>query len=153
MNKDLLQKIINEFRIDINGIHGIKHWGRVCNHARTIAKINGADLKVVTLFAFLHDSQRENEYRDPEHGLRACYFFKNNLQYFVTNIVQYHQLTTALTKHSDGRMSDEITIQTCWDADRLDLVRLGIHPDPRLLSKEAVQFIPKAWKLIEDNHD
>ena len=30
------------------------------------------DLRVVELFAFLHDSRRENEYDDPAHGRRAC---------------------------------------------------------------------------------
>ena len=150
MNK-LINKVVSEFKLDINGIHGIKHWGRVCNHARTIAKIRGADLEVVTLFAFIHDSQRENEHRDTNHGLRASEFVDEyNGVYFNITEDQKNQLIFALDFHSDGRMSTFITIQTCWDADRLDLVRLGIHPDPKLLSKEAVQFIPKAWNLLKD---
>jgi len=27
--------------------------------------------------------------------------------------------------------SDNITIQICWDSDRLDIWRLGIEPDPK----------------------
>ena len=31
------------------------------------------------------------------------------------------------------------TIQTCWDADRLDLGRVGITPDPSWLCTEAAK--------------
>ena len=30
--------------------------------------------------------------------------------------------------HSVGRIDRNITIQTCWDADRLDLPRVGTEP-------------------------
>ena len=32
-----------------------------------------------------------------------------------------------------------MTIQTCWDADRLDLGRVGMMPDPRFLSTEIAK--------------
>ena len=35
-----------------------------------LAETNGANLKVVTAFALLHDSRRENDGYDPEHGFR-----------------------------------------------------------------------------------
>jgi len=150
MNKNLLNKIISEFALDIDGIHGIKHWGRVCNHARTIAKINGADLEVVTLFAFLHDSKRLSEYSDIDHGYRAEYFVRSlNGTYFELTATQLVRLTYAIRNHSAGYVSNDFTVQCCWDADRLDLVRLGIHPNPELLSDAAVPFIEKAWNLIK----
>ena len=34
------------------------------------------------------------------------------------------QLTEACRDHSMGRLSRDLTIQVCWDADRLDLGRL-----------------------------
>ena len=30
--------------------------------------------------------------------------------------------------HSDGFVKGDITVQTCWDSDRLDLGRVGIKP-------------------------
>jgi len=32
--------------------------------------------------------------------------------------------------HTHEGYHDDVTIQTCWDADRLDLGRVGIIPDP-----------------------
>lgn len=32
--------------------------------------------------------------------------------------------------------SDEPTIGTCWDADRMDLPRVGIQPDPQKMSTQ-----------------
>jgi uncharacterized protein len=32
-----------------------------------------------------------------------------------------------------------VTVQTCWDADRLDLGRVGKHPHPRYLCTPAAR--------------
>jgi uncharacterized protein len=34
-------------------------------------------------------------------------------------------------------VSEHPTIGTCWDADRLDLGRVGARPDPKYMSTEA----------------
>ncbi|MCA9794566.1 MAG: hypothetical protein KC910_22315, partial [Candidatus Eremiobacteraeota bacterium] len=36
--------------------------------------------------------------------------------------------------HEKGRVSQDPTIGACWDADRLDLDRVGKAPDPDLMS-------------------
>ena len=41
---------------------------------------------------------------------------------------QLNQLMNACRYHSVGRLDRDITIQTCWDADRLDLGRVGVTP-------------------------
>jgi hypothetical protein len=46
-------------------------------------------------------------------------------------------LAVALAEHSDGTRTDDPTIGVCWDADRLNLWRLGRKPLPRLLSTDA----------------
>ena len=43
-----------------------------------------------------------------------------------------------------GDVSTDATIQTCWDADRLDLGRVGIFPSAKYLSQEAALFIDLA---------
>ena len=42
-------------------------------------------------------------------------------------------LTEALIYHSDGYTEADITVQVCWDADHLDLSRVGIKPAPHKL--------------------
>jgi uncharacterized protein len=47
-------------------------------------------------------------------------------------------LAYAVRHHSAGHIEADITVQTCWDADRLDLGRVGITPRPdRLCTEEA----------------
>jgi hypothetical protein len=36
-------------------------------------------------------------------------------------------------------LDGDITVQTCWDADRLDLPRVGIQPLPQFLCTEAAK--------------
>ena len=48
-------------------------------------------------------------------------------------------LAAACDDHADGVVSAEPTIGACWDADRLDLPRVGIRPDPMLLSTDAAR--------------
>ena len=151
MHQDLLEAVIvPQFRLDINGIHGIRHWERVWENGQRVAEIihkSGAgavDLEVVELFAWLHDSQREDENRDYFHGQRAGQYIMSlrALTYHINiKSAQFAKLVTAVMFHSDGIVLDDPTIQTCWDADRLDLTRVGETPDPRYLSKEAASLI------------
>lgn len=48
-------------------------------------------------------------------------------------------LETACRDHNQGLIVPDVTIRTCWDADRLDLGRVGMRPDPRLLGTEAAR--------------
>ena len=40
---------------------------------------------------------------------------------------------------SEVEFSDDPIIGTCWDADRLDLGRVGVKPNPKLLSTERAR--------------
>jgi uncharacterized protein len=46
-------------------------------------------------------------------------------------------LALACEQHSEGRVQGDVTVLTCWDADRLDLGRVGQRPDPRRLCTAA----------------
>lgn len=72
VSRDLLKEIRQQFQLDWAGAHGYSHWARVYRHGMHVGRAAGADLRVVELFAFLHDSRRQDEYEDPEHGLRAA---------------------------------------------------------------------------------
>ena len=105
---------------------------------------------VVELFGFLHDSCRFNDGRDPKHGERAAEFAHGiHGDYFQLQPLQLDYLCYALHHHSGGEVSTNATIQTCWDADRLDLGRVGIYPCAQYLSQEAALFIDLAhdWSI------
>ncbi len=143
----LLKTILDQFKISRKGVHGPAHWARVRYHGLMIGAECGADLNVVELFAFLHDSQRLNEYSDPEHGARAAdYATSLNGSFFNLNAKQLDLLCAAMKGHSGGEVHSDPTIQTCWDADRLDLGRVGIKPDPYFLSSLAASRIQSAFE-------
>ena len=45
-------------------------------------------------------------------------------------------MVEACRYHSDGLVEGDITVQTCWDSDRLELGRVGIKPVPKRLCTE-----------------
>ena len=144
----LISEIRRQFRIDWNGYHGASHWARVLNHGLKVGAEAGADLLVVELFAFLHDSQRHDEYRDIHHGSRAADYIRSiNGRFFDLQASRLAKLCEAATDHSGGGVHPDPTIQTCWDADRLDLGRVGIKPDAKYLSSHAAAHIEPAYAL------
>ena len=108
-----------------------------------IADVNGADPEVVTLFAVFHDSRRVSEFDDDGHGLRGGEFARSLRGSLVhLDDARFELLFEACRLHTDGLTSSEPTVQACWDADRLDLGRVGITPKPnRLCSEEARKLL------------
>ena len=144
----LIALIKSEFKLDWGGIHGANHWARVLHHGKTIGELRQADLLVVELFGFLHDSCRLNDGRDPQHGQRAADFAHGiHGDFYQLNPKQLDLLCFAMQHHSGGEVSTNLTIQTCWDSDRLDLGRVGIIPSPKFISAEGAQFIDYAFDL------
>ena len=130
------------YQMDHKGFHGFEHWMRVLYNGRLLAPAEGANIKVVELFSLLHDTQRFNENRDPEHGLRAAEF-ANTLKgnWFYADDHEMELLHEALAYHSDGYIEGDVTVRVCWDADRLDLGRVGIKPIPRRLCTDTAKSI------------
>lgn len=91
---------------------------------------------ILAWFAFLHDSQRKNDLKDPLHGHRAADFaLQLRQQSILTELdaSEFEQLCEAMRLHSDGHTEGPAAIRACWDADRLDLARVGIQPSPNRL--------------------
>ena len=129
ISQELIGVIKQGFKLDWRGVHGVPHWARVRENGLRIGKAVGANLAVVELFAFLHDSKRFNDDSDPEHGHRAAEFARSLRGSLIKLSDQdFELLTQACLRHSDGLTEADITVQTCWDADRLDLGRVGIKP-------------------------
>lgn len=118
-----------------SNIHGVEHWDRVYDNGQKLANAN-VDLLVVGAFAYLHDVCRENDGEDIYHGLRASEkvdeirstllgVFTDKQISILKQACQYHT-----TEHKTGNP----TIDVCFDADRLDLWRVGIVPDPKRMA-------------------
>ena len=105
-----------------------------------LAEETGANIEVVQLFAILHDSQRVNEGGDPDHGPRAA-AFALDLRGLLFDLPdhEFRLLHRACAGHTHERTHPNVTIQTCWDADRLDLGRVGITPHPSCLCTDAAK--------------
>jgi uncharacterized protein len=135
----LMAEIEHGFALDLDGIHGLSHWARVYENGHWLAEQTGADPEILELFAYLHDSQRLNDGRDRGHGRRAAQFVKCLRAFSPLCDEKLELLVYACAYHSDGLTEAHITVQTCWDADRLDLGRVGIRPDPRHLCTSAAR--------------
>lgn len=126
----------------VSRLHGPRHWRDVARLGRVIALAEPeVDPLVVLLFAAFHDTRREDDYRDPQHGYRAAERVSRldaGLRLPLTND-QWIKLDWALRDHNGHMVSDDPTIGACWDADRLTLGRVGVRPDPGLLSNPVVK--------------
>lgn len=151
ISPEFIAYIQQSYKLHWNGVHGWSHWQRVYENGMHLALKNGANQVVVALFAFTHDMARENEGWDKVHGPLAAERILGELQgrFFDLPEVELDQLVRAVRLHTEGLMEDLITVQTCWDADRLDLGRVGIRPSPHLLcTPEARDLETIEWAYV-----
>ncbi len=133
----------------------VPHWSRVWFHGQQLAQSLGVDPAVLAWFAFLHDSQRHNDHHDPLHGTRAADFaVQLRQERVITELgpADFERLCEAMRLHSDGHTEADAAICACWDADRLDLWRVGIRPAPdRLCTPHARQphVLERADRMAE----
>jgi uncharacterized protein len=134
----LLTAIAEEATNSGSRIHGPDHWWRVHQNGAHLASLTaGADAEVTGLFALFHDVMRENDGHDPEHGPRAADLALRLSPLLGITDQQFGLLAIACENHDRGLTSDEPTIGCCWDADRLDLPRVGTTPRLQFFSTEA----------------
>ena len=140
ISSEMIHAILQQYALSPKGTHGVPHWARVLDNGRILARRTGAQIEVVELFAIFHDAKRANEGWAFEHGQRGAEFaaqlWRANFQLSDRN---FHLLYAACSDHTKGITAGDITVQTCWDADRLDLGRVGIVPDIRYLCTDAAK--------------
>jgi uncharacterized protein len=134
VTRKLFDRLVSTHALGHSGFHGKDHWLRVLQNGRELAVETGANRRVVELFAVIHDSKRENENHDPDHGRRAAEYARSMRGvWYELSDRELDLLCEACFYHSDGVTVADLTVQVCWDADRLDLGRVGVRPDPRYL--------------------
>ena len=136
----LLAHLRSQFKINWRGYHGIPHWARVRANGLMLSDETAANRHVVELFAFFHDARRLNEHDDDGHGSRGAALARQlKGSFFEATDLEMDLLQYACQHHSDGLQAGDTTVLTCWDADRLDLGRVGITPNPRYLCTDAAK--------------
>ena len=134
----LLRIVMDRHLLSLGGVHGVTHWARVLENGRRLAPSTGADLAVVELFSFLHDSCRESDWHDPEHGPRAAQLVGTLRDRLALDEGRFALLVEACACHTHGpRRGADVTVLTCLDADRLDIPRVGMRVKPELLFTDA----------------
>lgn len=129
VSQRLIEYLRTHFALDWHGVHGSPHWARVRMNGLRLAETTGANTRVIEAFAFIHDACRENDYDDPLHGHRAAHLARRlHGSLLDLSLEELSLLETACVGHSDGHILGDVTVCVCWDADRLDLGRVGIKP-------------------------
>lgn len=121
-------------------IHGHAHWAGVAAAGLTLLdQTPEADPLTVLLFSLFHDSMRQNDGHDPEHGKRGAALAREmrDAGEFELDDARLDTLVRACELHDKGQTSTDPTVGVCWDADRLNLWRVMRRPDPALLSTPA----------------
>lgn len=123
-------------------LHGLDHWWRVWKNALMLdSRDFSADMEVVSMFALFHDSMRLSDQDDPAHGMRGFRLWERYKAFDAhTEAIFSHSqeelFFEACAEHNKGLRTTNPTIGVCWDADRLDLPRVGIWPDTQYMSTQ-----------------
>ena len=48
IHPEMVREILSNYSLDVMGIHGISHWGRVLENGLKLAENTGANLNIVT---------------------------------------------------------------------------------------------------------
>ena len=138
--KPLVHRILEDYSLPWHGTHGVGHWARVLENGLRLARQTKANVEVVQLFAIFHDACRVSEGHDDGHGERGgelALVLRD--EWIVLSDEEFDLLYEACAAHTDGETEADITIQTCWDADRLDLGRVGVYPESSKLCTRAAK--------------
>ena len=141
ISQELIHRILERYALPWGATHGVPHWARVLENGRRLSVITGAKLRIVELFALFHDSQRINEGFDDDHGRRGAKLARELLHRIKYELddEDIELLIQACELHTEGYLEGDITVQTCWDADRLDLGRVGITPREEKLCTDGAK--------------
>lgn len=142
ISTELIRTTRERYAGDRLGVHGWTHWVNVARNARNIRLEvlqrgkPAPDIDVTDHFALLHDCCRRDDGDDPGHGMRAAGFAQDCFRRGLIDLTpeQMDRLVYAIAYHSAGMTSKCPTVGACWDADRLDLRRLGMRIDRRFIS-------------------
>lgn len=148
---------LRQFTYIDSRLHGPAHWVRVHRFGTMLANslnLSEREARCVEVFSFTHDLARIDDGGGNQHAIDgAIHAFKVMDAIFPDlDEAQQQLISAAIRYHSDGLRADEAyyrgfieinewsedvlinTVGCCFDADRLDLLRLGVEPHERYMS-------------------
>lgn len=155
-SNELIRIAAENYPLDPTGAHGPFHWARVIDNGRLLAKRYNVNPRVPELFGAFHDCRRQIEDHDTEHGRLGMSALKELGLRDGLIIKEFQYVLYACKHHTVPRFRRElpIEIQICLDADRLDLLRIGIAPDPDyLFTRHAKSQAMRTWANERAKHN
>lgn len=123
------------------GLHGFGHIERVVEYAKLIAKKEcPGKYEDIIVGAYLHDVGRIDDSENNEHALKSAEI----AEFLISRHwpwLDKKKIVEAIKYHADGDVTDDHVIGAIWDADRLDLDRIGKVIDCNLLSTKTAKKI------------
>ena len=143
----ILHTVLEDYTLPWNGFHGVAHWARVLENGLRLAEEIGCRHRggpALCRAARLPAVQRAPRpgARPARCGARAV---ASGRRISSSPISTSGCCIAPALGHTHERTHPDVTIQTCWDADRLDLGRVGMMPDPRYLSTEIARRQETIW--------
>lgn len=137
-------RVLKDTSVEYWSIHGPEHWARVERNGLYVAERTGADKTIVQLFAVFHDCMRWNDSIDPGHGRRGAEYASQIKDELIDiSPSNFDKFYYACEWHTDKQTINDITVAACWDADRLDIGRVGYILDHRFMNSKPAQEIAK----------
>jgi uncharacterized protein len=143
-NENIVSLLKGESKLFHSPIHGFKHWRTVEKSGLYLSQFNDGDPEVISHFAYFHDCMRVNEHRDDGHGKRGGEYALAHKDLLTLTDNQLDVLYKACAGHTGGRSPSCDTIACCWDADRLDIRRVGFKADLQWFNtKKGIEIVEK----------
>lgn len=148
-------KAQSKLQLDRSG-HGPHHWFRVIDNGLRLAEHDPEiDTDVIIAFGLLHDSGRTHDEHCTIHGkVAGAYVIPALLELIPLSSEQLMLTVIACTNHTSAMPNDfpmyDNTLLACFDADRLDLWRVGILPDNKYLFTDTAK-LPEIQKWANAN--
>lgn len=121
------------------GLHGIEHVRKAAENARILAGAECPDFyDDAVLGAYLHDIGRTEDGAGNLHAISGAKIAEKMLKKHWSHL-DCERIVYAIRYHADGLVSDDPLVGAIWDADRLELGRVGIP-------MSAVKFSTKTAK-------
>jgi len=121
-------------------VHGMAHLRRVAYTAGRIAGATGENVEGAIVAGFLHDCARTDEGGGNSHAHASAEIARELMGRFYPHL-DMGRLCEGIARHADGTATADLLIGSIWDADRLDLRRLGIHVEADMLSTALARRI------------
>ena len=132
-------------------VHGMGHLRRVSSTAGRMAAILDEDIESAVVGGFLHDCARTDDGGGTSHAHSSAQLAKDIMITCYPHL-DIARLCRGIAQHADGMITDDPLIGCVWDADRLDLSRLGIEVDLDLLStfvaRRLVMLQRSVWSAV-----